>query len=394
MDGSRASTETGSPALLEGVRVLDFSRVLAGPYCTALVADLGAEVIKIESPSGDDYRHVGPFQDGESLLFQTVNRGKRSIALDLKDPQSVEHVRALVRSADVLVENFRPGVMEKLGFGWEAMHALNPRLVYVSISGFGQTGPNVNLPAYDIIIQAMSGLMALTGSPDGPPTMVGEAVADVAGGLFGAWGMMVALFARERTGVGRHVDLALFDALLATMPTAACRTLMTDTPLHRTGNRHPLSAPFGVYTAGQGHFAVAVLNDRLFQTFCAAIGQEKVGLDPRFASDTLRRQNEPALAEIIEAWAGGFTAAEVVAALAAAGIPASEIQGPAHAWTSEQAQARGLCSPVAHPLLGDLQVPEQPVHFSGASRGRRAPAPKLNADADDILGKISTTGAE
>lgn len=377
---------------LHGVRVLDFTRVLAGPYCTAMLADLGADVIKIESPGGDDYRHVGPFREEESLLFQAVNRGKRSIALDLKDPAAVQRVRELVKSADLLVENFRPGVMTRLGLGPEALQAENPGLVYVSVSGFGQSGPNVARPAYDIIVQAMSGLMHLSGEPDGAPTMVGEAVGDVAGGVFAAFGAMVALFERQRTGRGRHVDVALFDSLLAMMPTAATRVLMAGEDPMRTGNRHALSAPFGTYRASDGHFAVAVLNDRLFQAFCRAIGEGALAADPRFASDVLRRQNEPALATHIEGWAAGLTAAEAVERLAEAGIPAAPIETAAEAWRSPQASVRGLASIVDHPLFGALSVPEQPVHFSGAPRGGRRPAPALNQHETEILAGL-TEGA-
>jgi CoA:oxalate CoA-transferase len=387
------ASESAGRKPLSGLKVLDFTRVLSGPYCTALMADLGADVVKIESPNGDDYRHIGPFVDGESALFQNVNRAKRSIALDLKAARSIEIVRALVETADVVVENFRPGVMDRLGLGWDALSALNPRLVYVSVSGFGQTGPNVARPAYDIIVQAMSGLMSVTGEPDGPPTMVGEAIADVAGGLFAAWGCMVALFERERTGVGRHVDLALFDALLAMTPTAACRHLIAGEAPARVGNRHALSAPFGVYSAGQGregegHFAVAVLNEKLFGIFAETIGRPDLAQNPDFATDALRRRHEPALAEAIEAWAAELGAAEAVSRLNAAGVPASEIASVAEAWSSEQASARGLASPVAHPTLGALMTPEQPVHFSGVPRGGRRAAPALNEHEGQILREL------
>ena len=386
------ASESAGRKPLSGLKVLDFTRVLSGPYCTALMADLGADVVKIESPQGDDYRHIGPFVDGESALFQNVNRGKRSIALDLKMARSGEIVRALVETADVVVENFRPGVMDKLGLGWDALSALNPRLVYVSISGFGQTGPNVARPAYDIIVQAMSGLMSVTGEPDGPPTMVGEAIADVAGGLFAAWGCMVALFERDRTGVGRHVDLALFDALLAMTPTPACRHLIAGEEPARVGNRHALSAPFGVYRAGQGHgqghFAVAVLNEKLFGIFAETIGRPDLAGNPDFATDALRRRHEPALAEAIEAWAAELGAAEAVSRLNTAGVPASEIASVAEAWSSEQASVRGLASPVAHPTLGALMTPEQPVHFSGVPRGGRRAAPALNEHEAQILREL------
>ena len=378
-----------TPKPLDGVRVLDFTRVLAGPYCTALMADLGADVIKVEAENGDDYRHVGPFDQGESLLFQSINRGKRSIVLNLKSDKDVATIMQLLQDTDVLVENFRPGVMQKLGLGVDALSAKFPALVYVSVSGFGQTGTNAAKPAYDIIIQAMSGLMDATGEPDGSPTMIGEAFGDVAGGLFAAWGAMVALFDRSRTGKGRHVDVALFDALTSMMPLLACRHLMAGESPTRTGNRHSLSAPFGTYPAQDGHFAVAVLNDRLFATFCAVIGQPDLAEVPMFASDSLRRANEPALAERIAHWASGRSVSDIVAHLSEAGIPASEIQSVAQAWSSTQAVDRGLASEVVHPQLGRLNVPEQPVHFSGAVRGGRKAAPGLNENATEILAEIA-----
>ncbi|MCL4674604.1 MAG: CoA transferase [Pararhodobacter sp.] len=383
-------TSTAAPARpLDGVRVLDFTRVLAGPYCTALMADLGADVIKIEAAHGDDYRHIGPFEQGESLLFQSVNRGKRSIVLNLKSAEDIARIKGLLRDTDVLVENFRPGVMAKLGLDAETLRAEFPALVYVSVSGFGQTGSNAARPAYDIIIQAMSGLMDVTGDPAGTPTMIGEALGDVAGGLFAAWGTMVALFDRTRTGQGRHVDVALFDSLVSMLPLLACRTLMAGEQPTRTGNRHSLSAPFGTYPASDGHFAVAVLNDRLFADFCTVIGQPDLATDPRFATDPLRRANEPALAGHIAAWAGARSVEQVVASLSKAGIPASAIQSIAQAWASPQATERGLASDIQHPVLGRMTVPEQPVHFGGAPRGQRKPAPALNADADAILALLA-----
>lgn len=379
---------TANPKPLSDLRILDFTRVLAGPYATALMADLGADVIKIEGPEGDEYRHVGPFQHGESALFQSVNRGKRSIVLDLKDPKDRDTAIAMAERADVLVENFRPGVMERLGLGAEALCARNPRLIYASISGFGQSGPMAARPAYDIIVQAMSGLMELTGSPEGAPTMVGEAIADVAAGLFAGWGIMAALHERQRTGRGRVIDVALADALASMMPTAAARVLVADQTPVRTGNKHALSAPFGVYAAKAGHFAVAVLNDKLFAGFCAAIGRADLATDPRLVSDSARRANEPVLAEAIESWAAGQTAEEAAAVLTNAGIPAAPLATVREVWTSDHAMARGLVSPVAHPLLGVLNLPEQPVQFIGSPRGQRRPAPGLDEHGADIRAEL------
>ena len=373
---------------LSDLRVLDFTRVLAGPYATALMADLGADVIKIEGPEGDEYRHIGPFHHGESALFQSVNRGKRSIVLDLKNAADRDTALALADRADVLIENFRPGVMERLGLGAADLCVRNPRLIYASVSGFGQTGPMASRPAYDIIVQAMSGMMELTGSPDGPPTMVGEAIADVAAGLFAGWGIMAALHERQRTGRGRVIDVALADALASMMPTAAARVLVADQTPVRTGNKHALSAPFGVYPAGEGFFAVAVLNDKLFAGFCAVIGQPAMAADPRFATDSDRRANEPALSQAIALWAADQTAESAAALLAEAGIPASPLATVRQAWTSDHAVARGLVSTVTHPTLGQISLPEQPVQFGVSPRGHRRPAPGLGEHGAEIHAEL------
>jgi CoA:oxalate CoA-transferase len=286
------------------------------------------------------------------------------------------------------VENFRPGVMDKLGLGAKALQAVNPRLVYASISGFGQDGPDAARPAYDVIVQAMSGIMEQTGAADGPPTMVGEPVADVAGGLFGAWGIMVALYERERTGRGRRIDLALFDALASMMPTTAARVLVCNEDPHRTGNRHAISAPFGTYAAREGHFAVAVLNDRLFGAFCGAIGQPELAADPRFASDSDRRLNETLLARAIEDWAAELSTDQAVALLSAAGVPASALATPRAVWTSDRVRRCGLVSEVPHPAFGALSLPEQPVRFGGILRGSRQAAPGLNEHGDAIRAEM------
>ena len=349
---------------LTGLRIVDFTRVLSGPFCTALLADLGAEVIKVEPPQGDDYRAIGPMRNGESALFNVMNRNKHSVVLDLKQPEAQALARELCATADVVVENFRPGVAEKLGIGYEAVRASNPRVVYASISGFGQTGPAAHRPAYDIVLQAMSGLMEATGSPDGPPTLVGEAVSDVVSGLFASWGVLAALLGRERNGQGTHVDVAMLDATLAFTATSVSRFLFTGRHPVRVGNRHPLSAPFGVYTAADGHYVVAVLNNKLFAQLCAVIGQPALAHDPRFASDELRSQNEPALRAAIEAWSGALTVDQVVQHLEAAAVPTAPIWNVAQALNSPQSQHRGVLQAVDDPQLPGLRLPSQPLQFS------------------------------
>jgi CoA:oxalate CoA-transferase len=371
---------------LEGLRVIDFSRVLAGPYCAALLGDLGADVVKIEPPAGDDYRAVGPFgADGESGLFTAMNRSKRSIVLDLKTDAGRELARALCADADVVVENFRPGVADKLGIGYAALSAVNPALVYASVSGFGQTGPESHRPAYDIILQAMCGLMDATGSPDGPPTMIGESVSDVVSGLFASWGVLAALLAREKNGKGTHVDVSMFDATLGLSATLVARYAATGIAPRRVGNRHPSSAPFGAYRAADGFYVVAVLNNKLFAAFTQAIGAPHLADDPRFASDASRCVHEADLRATIEAWSSARTVDEVNAALGAAGIPVAPIRNLSEALESEHAVHRALLTDVQRDEGYTTRLPSQPVKFSAYGANRVSPAPALGEHADALL---------
>jgi CoA:oxalate CoA-transferase len=372
---------------LAGIRVLDFTRVLSGPYCTALLADLGAEVVKVEAPQGDDYRRIGPFRDGESALFQLVNRNKLGIALDLKRPEDLAVARRLAAQADVLVENFRPGVAARLGIGPADLATLNPRLVYASISGFGQSGPAADLPAFDLVAQAKSGLMAMTGAPDGPPTKVGDSIGDLAAGLFASWAILAALFERTRTGRGRHLDVAMVDSLVSLMPTAVAQWMFGATPPLRTGNRHPLSTPFAAFRARDGHVVICVLSHAQFASLAACIGDPALAEDPRFADDEGRTRHEPYLRARIESWLAERTAAEAVAALSAAGVPAATVDDPARVFGGDHVAARCLLATIQHPRLGAIPVMEQPVHFAGFARGRQRAAPALGQDTDSVLAR-------
>ncbi len=378
---------------LEGLRILDFTRVLAGPLSTALLADLGADVVKVEPPHGDDYRHIGPMRAGKSALFTVMNRGKKSLVLDLGRPEARELARELADRADVVVENFRPGVADRLGIGAAALRARNPKLVYVSISGFGQTGPLAQRPAYDIIVQAMSGLMEATGDPDGPPTMVGEAVSDVVAGMFASWAILAALLHAQRTGEGQHVDVSMFDTTLSFLATSVSRYLFTGKPARRVGNRHPLSAPFGVYRAGDGHFALAVLNKKLFDALASAMERDDLARDPRFLTDEGRCEHEPALREAIDAWAGRLDVREVVARLEDAGVPCAPLWNIAQALESPQSQARGLLQPVEDPSLPGLRLPRQPVHFGGDAGLAPARSPSLGEHTASVLADLLGIGA-
>jgi len=379
---------------LRGLRILDFTRVLSGPFATALLADLGAEVVKVEAPQGDEYRHIGPFHAEESALFQLVNRNKLGLVLNLKETACQEVARRLAWSADVVVENFRPGVAARLGIGYAALAAINPRLVYASISGFGQTGPRRDLPAFDLVAQAMSGLMAMTGDPNGPPTRVGESIGDLAAGLFCSWAILAALYERERTGVGQQLDVAMVDSLIALLPTASAQWMFGPIPPRRTGNRHPLSTPFGTFRVQDGHIVICVLSRGQFHNLANCIGRPELAEDPRFASDELRTHNEQALTPLIEAWLATRTAAAAVCELNDAGVPASAIEEPKGVFEGDHVAQRQLLTHVQHSVLGSIPIMEQPVHFSGHGRGRQRAAPGLGADGAQVLQRWLRVSAE
>ncbi len=375
---------------LAGLRILDLTRVMAGPFCTALLADLGAEVIKLEPPAGDDYRHVGPFVQGESALFTLMNRGKQSIVLDLKDPAAQATAKAIALACDVVVENFRPGVAARLGLGPE-LRLEKPALIYASISGFGQTGPAAHLPAYDLVAQAMSGLMAATGEAGAPPLKVGESYGDLMAGLYASWAILAALHQRNTTGAGSTLDVAMFDALFSLLPTSHALQFYAGQTPQRVGNRHPLSTPFGCFGCADGQAVIAVLGDRQWQGLCTLIGQPQAAHDPRFTSDESRTAHEPLITAMIEDWSRPQPTAAVVAALAAAGIPTAEVQTLAQAAASPHAQARGLVADLPHGLLGHAKTVGQPVRFDGEKPLAAHSAPALGADGAAILKRLGIT---
>ncbi len=379
---------------LSGLRVFDMTRVMAGPYCTALLADLGAEVIKLEPPQGDEYRYIGPFRDGESALFQLTNRGKKSISIDLRQGEGRALAQDIAATCDVAVENFRPGVAAKLGLDAATLRARRPDMIYASISGFGQTGPCTDLPAYDLVVQALCGLMAVTGEDGGAPLKVGESFGDLAAGLFASWAILAALLRRAATGEGSTIDVSMHDALFSLLPTAHAQYLYGGQEPARVGNRHPLSTPFGCYRARDSHFAVAVLNDKHFAAFAAMIGHPGLPNDARFASDSARTTHEPALKALIEDWSAGRTADAAIAALSAEGIPCAPIRSVAEACASDQTRARGLIGSVDHPRLGPIPVVGQPVVFNGKKPASHTAAPALGADALHILAALPGYGAD
>ena len=377
---------------LQGLRVLDLTRVMAGPFCTALLADLGAEVIKLEPPEGDEYRHIGPFVQGESALFTLMNRGKHSITLDLKNADSASLARDIALHCDIVVENFRPGVAARLGLGPE-LRLEKPALIYASISGFGQSGPAAHLPAYDLVAQAMSGLMAATGEEGGAALKVGESYGDLMAGLYASWAILAALHQRHATGIGATIDVAMFDALFSLLPTSHALQFYAGQTPPRTGNRHPLSTPFGCFACADAPIVIAVLGARQWQNLATLIGAAPPNApnatpDPRFASDAARTAHEPQLKALIEAWSKPQTAALAIAALTAAGIPAAPIQTLAEAAASPHAIARGLVTDLPHPVLGQAPTIGQPVRFDGIKPIAATSAPGLGADGAAILARL------
>ncbi|MDR9395410.1 MAG: CoA transferase [Roseovarius sp.] len=364
---------------LDGIRVLDLTRVLAGPYCTALLADLGAEVIKREPPRGDDHRHIGPFRDGDSALFRLNNRGKKSLSLNLKTPRGLALARRIAAQYDVVVENFRPGVAAKIGLGPDVLRADNPGLVYARVAGFGQTGPFRDLPAYDIVVQAMSGLKAATGEQGGAPLTAGGSMADLMGGLFGSWAILAALVGKGRTGTGTVLDIAMYDALHSLLTTSHAQHLHAGELPQRVGNRHPLSTPFGCFETRDGQVVIAVLTRAQFARLAALIGAPGLPDVARFSTDAARTWHEPELRALIEAWSRRQTTEDATVALAEAQLPSAPIWDIAQASGSAHAEARRLGR------KGDRRVVGQPVRVDGRKPAARTGAPGLGADAGAVL---------
>lgn len=370
---------------LAGLRVLDFSRVMAGPYCTALLADLGAEVVKVETPgAGDDARRFGPFVEGHSVYFALLNRNKKSLTLDLKASGAQELVLDLARRADVVVENFRPGVAAKLGIGYDRLAAANPRLVYLSLSGFGQTGPLADRPAYDLIVQAMTGFMSVTGAPDGPPTAAGDSLADMTTGLMGSWAILAALQGRAATGRGDYIDLAMFDTLRGLQLTRLSQLAATGEAPVRVGNRHPVTVPCDTFRTRDGWFALVVPADAPFGTLARLMGRAELVADPRFATYAARTQNERALKSLIEAWSSVLTTDEAVARCLEAGLAAGPVWDHAQA-AGNADRSRGAAPATEHSAFGAFTFVTQPARFRASPDAETAPDPALGAHTDAVL---------
>lgn len=374
---------------LAGIKVIDLSRVLAGPYCTGMMADLGAEVIKIEVPDhGDDSRHLGPFIGGESVYYGLINRGKRSIELDLKAEEDRAILFQLVKESDVVVENFRPGVTKRLGIDFDSLKQHNPKLIYASISGFGQNSPLASYPAYDIVAQAMSGLMSVTGFPETGPTRSGESIGDVCAGMFASWAISSALFARERHNeAAQYIDVAMVDVLLSMQLTGLSNLFAHDKAPSLVGNRHPVSTPFDTYHAKDGLVVIAIASEKLFQRFCECMGKMHLCKDSRFQDDPSRTRHHGELRGEIEGWTAQKTVDEVCDLLLNAGVPASPIHNLQQATQSEHAQVRQV---LTHLNDGGTPLISQPVFFNGKKPHSTRRAPVLG-EANALYKSARTT---
>ena len=375
---------------LDGLLVLDFSRVLAGPYCTMQLGDLGARVIKIEQPGrGDDTRAWGPpFIGRESAYFLSVNRNKESLALDLKHARARAILDALLARADVVVENFRPGTMERLGLGYGEVAARHPRIVYCSISGFGQTGPRRAEAGYDAMMQAEGGLMSITGAADGPPFRLGVAIGDIATGMFAVQGILAALFARERGGAGQHVDIAMLDSVTALLTYQASIALSTGATPVRLGNRHPSIAPYDTFAAADGDFVLSVGNDDQFHRLARVLGRPALASDPRFATNADRVVHYAALQGELAPLLAAWTRQDLVRALTTAGVPSGAVRSVTEALADPQLAARDMIVPLEHLTAGAIRVLGTPLKLSDTPAAVRTPPPALGQHTAAILAEF------
>ena len=389
-------TQTATPwtGPLHGVRVLDFTRVLAGPAAALALADMGAEVIKIEPPgTGDETRTFPPIKGGESHYYLSVNRGKKSIVVDLKSPEGVALVKDLAAKCDIVLENYRPGVMDRLGLGYETLSAINPRIIYCAISGYGQTGPLKDNPSFDIVLQAMSGALSMNGDPDGLPTKLGIPLGDLVGGINGPIGVLSALYERERTGRGRFIDVSLMDGLIGMLGYIAQLAFFTGQDPARQGSQHPNLVPYGIFPArNEGSIVVACLTPGFWGRICKSIGREELTADPRYDTLEKRRDARGEVNEIVSEFTRRHSVDELVAIFTEYEVPHAPILGVTDALSQPQAKARGMVIEVEHETLGTIPIVNRPVTFEGQPVPEAPPV--LGQHTDQILTDILGLSAE
>jgi CoA:oxalate CoA-transferase len=374
---------------LEGVRVLDLTRVLSGPFCTAMLADMGAEVIKVEHPEGGDLsREPSVAVNGESYYFMSLNRGKKGITLNLKAPEGIRILKELAAGSDVLVENFRPSVMEKLGLSYAEIRQVKPDIIYLSISGFGQSSPLANLPAFDIVAQAMGGLMSITGQAGSPPTRVGASLGDTSTALYAAFAVVTALYHRQIHGVGQFIDVAMVDSIFSLLEMSLFKYLGRGEVPGRIGSRHPTSYPYDVFRAADGYFVIATFDNPGFTRLCEAMGQPDLASREEFATDTLRGRHAEALKAVIEAWASAMTVDQVIAILERRRVPVSPIYNIDQIAESEHIKAREMLVEIEHPVAGKVRLPALPVKFAATPAVIASPPPALGQHTAEVLETI------
>lgn len=371
---------------LEGVVVLDLSRVLAAPYTGMILADMGADVIKIERPGkGDDSRAYGPFKNGESVYYMSLNRGKRSMTLNMKSEEGKQILKDLVKEADVLVENFRGGTMDKLGLGYDVLKEINPRLIYSACTGFGMTGPYKFDPAYDVIVQGMGGIMSITGQEGGEPTKVGASIGDITAGIFSAVGIMMALYAREKTGKGQLVDVSMLDCQVAILENAIARYMNAGVSPKPIGNRHASITPFQSLKTSDGYVIIAVGNDTLWQKFCGLIDRPDLAADPRFTTNPLRTENVKVLGEELTKTFVTKTMDEWLHILKEGGISVGPINDVERVIKDPAVIARDMIVTTHHPVAGDVEMAGVPIKLSDTPGSVDGPAPTLGQHTREIL---------
>ncbi len=379
----------GGPPPLRGIRVLDLTRVLAGPFCSMMLGDMGAEVIKVEEPGkGDDTRTWPPFSGGESTYFMSVNRNKKSLTLNLKAPEGRRILRRLCRRADVLLENFRPGTMARLGLGYESLKRLNARLVYCAISGFGESGPEAGRPGYDLIVQGESGLMDLTGFPDGPPAKVGTSIADLVAGIEACHGVVLALYARKKTGKGQKVEVGMLDVTASLLTYQAGIYFGTGQRPTRRGNQHPSIVPYEVFKTADAYLTVGVANNSLWERFCQALDRPELAKDPRFDTEAKRVEARALLIPLLDAIFRTRPAEEWLGRLDKGGVPAGRIKSVAEVCESAHLKDRGMIVSLPHPKAGIVKVLGVPIRLEATPGRLTAPPPLLGQHTEEILTRL------